>query len=205
MAGSPFQTNPESIEFLLDKIHAGELVLPEFQRDFRWAEDRTARLLSSVIARFPTGALLTWSQAAAAGAHEPVGRRPVEGAPNVQVPTFRFILDGQQRLTALYRALRGISEEERYFVDISALLDRESLELIDSDAIDWDAVVVDVTLTRRETNALAKARKKAQDDGEDSSAILAEHDTADYQARHWRFPVHLLDDFHEWLEEIVDA
>lgn len=204
MASTPFQTHPESIESLLAKVHSGELVLPEFQRDFRWAEDRTARLLSSVIARFPTGALLLWSQAVAAGVQQAVGSRPVEGAPDVQVPTFRFILDGQQRLTALYRALRGISEEERYFVDLGALLDRDSLELIEGDSIDWDAVVVDVTLTRREIKRLEKARKKAIGDGKDPGSVLAEHDTVEYQAREWRFPVHRLDDFHDWLEEIVE-
>jgi hypothetical protein len=204
MAGTPFQTNPEHIEFLLDKIGMGELVLPEFQRDFRWAEDRTARLLSSVIARFPTGALLLWSQSASAGAQQPVGRRPVEGAPAIPAPTFRFILDGQQRLTALYRALRGISEEERYFVEIAALLDRETLELKDPDDIDWDAVVVDSTLTRRDIGRLARARAKAREDGADPASVLAEHDQPGYQGRHWRFPVHRLKDFHDWLEEVVD-
>jgi hypothetical protein len=137
------------VSAILTDIHTGKLVLPEFQRDFRWETDRTARLLSSVLARFPTGALLFWSQATSAGGKTAVGKRAIDGAPDKNVPTFRFILDGQQRLTALYRALYGASEEERYFVRIEALLDPKTLTLTDEADIDWDAVVIDKELTAR--------------------------------------------------------
>jgi len=188
---------------MLTDITNGKLVLPEFQRDFRWETDRTARLLSSVLARFPTGALLFWSQATAAGGKTTVGKRAIEGAPEKSVPTFRFILDGQQRLTALYRALYGASEEERYFVSIEALLDVKTLTLTDD--IDWDAVVIDRELTAKEKRDLATARKaaleKAQADGTEPEVVFAEHDTPAYQAANWLFPIHRLHDFHDWLDD----
>lgn len=207
VSGSIFQTHPESVATLVGDIETGRVVLPEFQRDFRWETDRTARLLSSIIARFPTGALLLWAQATPADGKDPaVGKRPIEGAPGVGMPTFRFILDGQQRLTALYRALYGVSEEERYFVDLKALLDPTTLRPVPEAEIDWDAVIVDKELTAREKRTLVKDRQAAKDAGDDPDTVLAEHDTAQYQAEAWLFPVHRLRDgaFHDWLDEVVD-
>jgi uncharacterized protein with ParB-like and HNH nuclease domain len=54
-----FRTNPEKISDLLSEIDKGKLVLPDFQRDFIWKPEQTARLLASVIARYPAGSLLT--------------------------------------------------------------------------------------------------------------------------------------------------
>jgi uncharacterized protein with ParB-like and HNH nuclease domain len=202
---SIFQTHPDSITDLMDEIENGKLVLPEFQRSFRWETDRTSRLLSSIIAQFPTGALLFWGQHTPAGSSPAVERRAIEGAPSNFKPDYRFILDGQQRLTALYRALSGVAgEEERYFVNLKSLMDPSTLQLVPTSDVDWDAVVEDRQLNAKEKRDLAKKRKAAADKGDDPDHVLAEHDTITFAASQWSFPVHKLDDFDEWLDEFVD-
>ena len=189
----------------MDEIENGKLVLPEFQRSFRWETDRTARLLSSILAQFPTGALLFWGQSIPAGSAPAVERRAIEGAPAVFKPDYRFILDGQQRLTALYRALSGVAgEEERYFVDLNTLVDPTTLAVVSTSDVEWDAVVVDRQLTAKEKRDLAKQRKIAEDEGNDPRDVLAEHDTMEFAVERWFFPTHRLSDFDEWLDEFVD-
>ena len=43
----------------LDKLHAGSIQLPDFQRSWVWGEDNIRSLLASVLNGYPVGALLT--------------------------------------------------------------------------------------------------------------------------------------------------
>src|SRR5690349_10270952 len=137
--GPLFQSHPESIADLIAEIDKGKLAVPDFQRSFIWPARHTARLLGCVMARYPAGAILTWRPG-----RRSLGHRPVEGAPDIPehdgYPE-RLILDGQQRLTSLYRALHG-SGEARYTLALERFVDRESLKALDADAIDWDRAVI---------------------------------------------------------------
>jgi len=134
-----FQTNPEEVGALVEEIDRGKLALPDFQRNFIWPASNTARLLASVLARFPAGALLTW--------RAPKGILPdrafagAPAVPNQDGFPERLVLDGQQRLTALYRALRGVGVE-RYFVVLNEFIDPAILEARDGDDILWETSVV---------------------------------------------------------------
>src|SRR4051794_36044016 len=103
--GKLFQTHPHAIEDLLADVEGRKLALPEFQRDFKWEPERTASLLSSIMARYPAGSLLMWQP------HEiALEVRSIADAPTLPHPAqpglpARLVLDGQQRITALYRAL----------------------------------------------------------------------------------------------------
>ncbi|MFE6509173.1 DUF262 domain-containing protein [Nocardioides sp. NPDC057767] len=90
------------IEELLAQIDDGELVLPEFQRDFDWGEDRVAQLLATVARRWPAGSLLLqeFTDEAFFELREFDG-----GPPVVKERVVYTVLDGQQRLTALYHAI----------------------------------------------------------------------------------------------------
>lgn len=96
-----------SITDLLEMIHDGQIVLPEFQRDFDWGPDRIAQLLATIAKKWPIGSLLL---------QEFPGDtfyklRPIEGGPEVVSDQVRYVaLDGQQRLTSLYQALYDAGE-----------------------------------------------------------------------------------------------
>lgn len=98
---------------LLDGIEAGEIVLPAFQRDFEWQETEVASLVATVMAGWPAGSLLLMR-----GRPKFFEPRPFEGSRRQADSVQYVVLDGQQRLTALYNALRN-SGEHVYAVDLS--------------------------------------------------------------------------------------
>jgi hypothetical protein len=97
-------TRPQdfSISELLEWIHAGELVLPEFQRDYDWDDDRVVALVATIMRGWPAGSLLLQELAGSTF----FLLRPFEGGPSLSPDSAQtVVLDGQQRLTALYHAV----------------------------------------------------------------------------------------------------
>ncbi len=115
---------------LLEEIHRGVLQLPDFQRSWVWDDDRISDLVASVSQAWPVGAVLLLE----CGGDVQFKARSVEGAPENPGLERRLILDGQQRLTALYSTFRagvpvptldtkGNAIKRVYFFDIRKCLD----------------------------------------------------------------------------------
>ncbi len=119
-----FQATPQHLDYLLQRAHVGALAVPDFQRDFTWEPRRTAALLRSLMSRFPAGTFLFWSVGSDNGSF---GRRPVEGAPATSVAPQELVLDGQQRLTSLYRALNAAGDE-RFFLAVDKFVDLKGIK-----------------------------------------------------------------------------
>ncbi len=98
-----FMTNPVLLKDLLDDMDNGKIQLPDFQRSWVWDDERIKDLLVSISNMFPIGAILGLT----AGGNVAFKTRPIEGAEirSNDKPDM-FLLDGQQRLTSLYQALR---------------------------------------------------------------------------------------------------
>lgn len=108
-----------TIEELLILVDHGAIALPEFQRDFIWDPGRVVELLDSVLSGWPIGTLLLLE------GPQPFRIRQLKQAPSVDEESVQYyLLDGQQRLTALYLALRGIGDVH-YFVDLDQLNEDE--------------------------------------------------------------------------------
>ena len=131
-----FRTNPVALEELLTKAHKGKIVLPDFQRGWVWDDHRIQELLISVARDFPIGALLTLET----NGEMKLRKRAIEGSEESQgeEDPDHYLLDGQQRLTSLYQALRhpgpvktqntGRRErtiERRYYLDLMAMIDED--------------------------------------------------------------------------------
>lgn len=129
-----FDTNPDGLEDLLTRCKSGKLQLPDFQRSWVWDEERIRALIASVAKAFPVGAVMTL----ATGGKVSFAPRPVEGAEKTatEVPEF-LILDGQQRLTSLFRVLlnqtpvetrtpRGKKRDVHFYIDIVKALDADT-------------------------------------------------------------------------------
>lgn len=85
---------------LISEIGRGEIKLPEIQRGYVWKPTQVARLVESLYRGYPTGALLFWKTT-----ETPLSRGfDLTGTPPQPVIQPLFLLDGQQRLTALSRA-----------------------------------------------------------------------------------------------------
>jgi hypothetical protein len=87
---------------LVDMVEAGDVQLPEMQRQYVWTAPKVRDLLDSLYRGYPSGVILTWEppgevetrEFAVATSDKPSGH-PL------------LLLDGQQRLTSLSAVLRG--------------------------------------------------------------------------------------------------
>ena len=121
------------LKTLIERVENGAIQLPDFQRGWVWDDDRIRGLLVSVSRGFPVGAVMTLD----AGGDIRFQSRLIEGATsNGLRPTEQYLLDGQQRLTSLYQAMRyegpvetrnrpggGRVSKRWYYVDIQKTLD----------------------------------------------------------------------------------
>ena len=89
-------------------------MLPRFQRFEAWSHHNVTGLLDTVLRGLPAGAVLVLQVAGDA----PFVSRPVVGAPEGPGPVNELLLDGQQRLTALWRALNGDYPDRTYYVSV---------------------------------------------------------------------------------------
>jgi hypothetical protein len=99
----------ESLKTVLEKVHSGKIVLPEFQRDFVWGEGSVVKLMSSIFNGYPIGSLLLMEN------NDAYSFRPIDGAEKKEKSGFNdqeLILDGQQRITSCYRAFFGTVDKD---------------------------------------------------------------------------------------------
>lgn len=104
-SNTTFQSTKEPLEKILEEVNRGNTQLPDFQRGWIWDDDRIKSLLSSVSMSFPIGAVMMLETG-----NDDIRFKPrlIEGVEiNPQPQPDHLILDGQQRLTALYQALIG--------------------------------------------------------------------------------------------------
>lgn len=89
----------------LQLISKGKYRLPEFQRTFVWDEDRISKLWDSLYHGFPIGQFMLWEPDDVDFPMRSLGRKQTDvGGGNNDATA---VIDGQQRLTALYLVLTG--------------------------------------------------------------------------------------------------
>lgn len=92
------------VSTLVDMIEAGELQLPEMQRQYVWTQTKVRDLLDSLYRGYPSGIILAWK----APHNAEVETRDFAVAANRDNSNATLLLlDGQQRLTSLSSVLRG--------------------------------------------------------------------------------------------------
>lgn len=126
-----FQTPLYELAEYLKWTNAGKIQLPDFQRGYKWEEERIRQLLVTILRGHPLGVVMLLKTGNDQIRFKP---RPVEGVAltDTVLPEF-LLLDGQQRLTSLTQALsndgvvatkdsRGKLLTRRYYVHIEAAL-----------------------------------------------------------------------------------
>ena len=120
---------------LLDQAACGDLQLPDFQRGWVWDDNHIRSLLASISLSYPIGAVMTL---VAGNPEVNFKARALEGVSwaGDSLPE-TLLLDGQQRLTSLFQALksrepvatrdsRGRKLGRHYYADINACIDEEA-------------------------------------------------------------------------------
>ena len=115
-------TNPKRLLDLLSLVEAGDMVLPDFQRDFVWEPSATQALIVSIANNYPAGSILRVRDR-----ERVFSARAFEGAPVASEHHTFLVLDGQQRLTSLYQAFYG-KGDHRYYLSLQKLIDGEDFE-----------------------------------------------------------------------------
>lgn len=110
-----FYSRDVQIDDLLTQVDEGTLGLPQFQRNFIWKPSQVIDLLRSVAKRWPTGSFLLLE------GPQHFAAKPIEHAPPLVRRPELLVLDGQQRMTALYHAIRDQSAEV-YYIVVDALI-----------------------------------------------------------------------------------
>ena len=127
------KANNRTLKEWFDKISNAEIRLPRFQRPEAWDKNRVASLMNTVIHNLPLGITLLLD---IDKLNEPFVSRELMTAPDVKGKATEHLLDGQQRLTAFWRALHNNYDKEKYFVYHSSFdkfleeeLDEEIIEV----------------------------------------------------------------------------
>lgn len=94
------------------QIKRSEIKLPRFQRFEAWDRQRIGSLVETVIRNLPLGITLILE----VGDEEKFVSRFLETAPHNDTRVHEHLLDGQQRLTALWRVFHNNYELESYFI-----------------------------------------------------------------------------------------
>ena len=118
-----------SLNTLIGRLREGRFVIPDFQREFEWQPWDVRDLMRSIFLDYYIGSLLLWAgkkQNFAALSCEPVYGYEGSGKPEF------IVLDGQQRLTAMYyaflapdRALPNRANRYYYFVRVDRFMAEE--------------------------------------------------------------------------------
>lgn len=127
-----FQTPMYTLSQYLSETQSGKIQLPDFQRGYKWDDERIRQLLITVLRGHPMGVVMLLETNNAMVRFKP---RPVSGV-ELQPGTApeKLLLDGQQRLTSLTQSLtgdgivhtkdaRGKLLERRYFVRMATALE----------------------------------------------------------------------------------
>lgn len=113
------------------QISTGAIKLPRFQRFEAWDRWRVTGFLDTIIHNLPVGVTLVLQ---VGGDEKFVSRYISTAEPKIGAAVTEHLLDGQQRLTAFWRAMHNSYEDESYFVYIP-YLDRKDDDGLNGDEL----------------------------------------------------------------------
>ncbi len=127
-------SNDTELNELMNDVKTGKLQLPEFQRSWTWDDNRLRGILASLSQGYPMGAIMRLQYG-----NEDIKfkYRPIEGVKISNITPEYLALDGQQRLTSIYRSTvskepvdtktdKGKEIQRYYYLDINMCLNEEA-------------------------------------------------------------------------------
>lgn len=106
-----FEETKSSIQNLLNNIEDGTYRLPDLQRPFVWTNTKIRDLFDSMYRGFPIGFFLFWHNPSVdAGKAKSIGANQ-----KATIHPDYLIIDGQQRLTALFAVIKGVKVYDKTY------------------------------------------------------------------------------------------
>ncbi len=218
----PMQAYNRPLYEWFNLIDLGQLTLPRFQRDEAWTHSEVSNLLRSMLKGLPTGAALILK----VDGEEQFPSRNLAGTQSPSqgryVTVTEQLLDGQQRITAMWKSLHDLYDKRTFFVSfvieaintsasVSQYLDNNEIEVVSQSTYEkngnrypiwikepracWDRGLVPVSLFRPYDIARKKRDwlKKAVPENEDIREFLDDLiDKLRDRVRHFNLPYLLL-------------
>lgn len=95
-----FNITQYQLNHLITNIDTGEIALPDLQRPFVWDNTKVKELFDSIYKGLPIGMLILWKINESNNEFKPIGL-------DKKTTPSKLIIDGQQRLTALFSVITG--------------------------------------------------------------------------------------------------
>lgn len=133
---------PKPYSTIISEITTGQVKIPQFQRQFVWNITASAKLLDSIFKGYPIGTFIFWRT------NEQL--RAIRNIGNIELPEqdqnefVNYVLDGQQRITSFYAAIKG------------ELIERES-----GAKEDFAEIYLDLNATEEQEIVITDVTKKA--------------------------------------------
>ncbi len=72
------QPDPQSRSFegVMSSIRSGTLKIPQFQREFVWPREKSAKLIDSILKGFPIGTFILWNRSWTVSSDSRASTRP---------------------------------------------------------------------------------------------------------------------------------
>lgn len=129
-----YQPKPGTLLYsnMLNDIETGKIKIPQFQRKFVWTLEQTASLIDSILKGYPIGTFIIWETDERLRSVRNLG-----GADLPETPAgarVQYVLDGQQRMTSIYVALKGAKmknedgiqvDYSQMYIDLEAAVDEQ--------------------------------------------------------------------------------
>jgi hypothetical protein len=180
-----FDSTKTSLYDILRDINKGKIQLPDFQRGWVWDDDRIKGIIASVAKSFPIGAVMLLETG-----NETIRfkTKPIEGAPdaNGKVPEM-LILDGQQRLTALYQAImtnRVVTTQNAKKYQIKRWYYIDMFKAMDSGS-DLEEAIFSINENKIITENIGRD-------------IVLDLSKEEYEFKNLMYPVCMVDEYDEW-------
>ncbi len=100
------EPQPRTFTTLMNDIENGQIKIPQFQREFVWEFKKCASLIDSIVKGYPIGTLIFWRTKERLRSIRNIGGCTLPEPPEGDF--VEYVLDGQQRLTALFASLKGL-------------------------------------------------------------------------------------------------
>jgi len=141
--------DPRKVSFddLLKGVDRSTIQIPPFQREFVWETGRICLLLDSLYRGYPIGSFIFWKTSRRLPHHRSIGGLPLADVPPGS--PIDYVLDGQQRITSLYAAIRGAGiQGEKYIFSFNLTAGKFQAEKVRENALERQAVQVKIPLDK---------------------------------------------------------
>ena len=120
--------NNWNIKDVFNELEKGNMKIPRFQRGYVWERSKIVKLLNSIYEEHPIGTFFIW-EASKEYSNYCRNIDELNLPEHPEADKFQFIIDGQQRITSLYVALKGKTLRNVDYSTICFNLDKKCFQI----------------------------------------------------------------------------